>query len=164
MLLSVEHSSSPLFGPYLLFVSVYAPTIPALRRGLMKTNWFGLKPITLWGLSVCLIPITGFSVNLASNHCVVSLQDSTEHFPSTRTTRAIYTRTLSLHYYHTRFLCSISYAYDSLFSTFPSIFSYSTLGPSPCFPLSSIRSFNGHWGDLEWFTPRRCFCPAGAPS
>jgi len=52
---------------------------------------------------------TGFSVNLASNHCVITtrLEDSTEHFPSTGTTRAICTRTLNLHYYHTRFLYSI---------------------------------------------------------
>jgi len=32
---------------------------------------------------VCLSPITGFSVNLASSHCVIS----TEHFPSIGTTR-----------------------------------------------------------------------------
>jgi len=74
---------------------------------------------------LCLIPITGFSVNLASNHCVISLQDSTEHFPSTGTTRAICTRTFNLHYFHTRFLCFISYAYDSQFSTISSIFSSS---------------------------------------
>jgi len=48
---------------------------------------------------LCLIPMTGFSVNLASNHCVISLQDSTEHFPCrpTRTTRTICIRTLNLH-------------------------------------------------------------------
>jgi len=33
---------------------------------------------------LCLIPITGFFINLASNHCVISLQDSTEHFPSAK--------------------------------------------------------------------------------
>ena len=43
---------------------------------------------------LCLIPITGFSVNLASNHCVIALQDSTGHFPSTGTTRAISTEVL----------------------------------------------------------------------
>jgi len=29
----------------------FGPTIPALRRELMKTNLFGLKPTTLCGLS-----------------------------------------------------------------------------------------------------------------
>jgi len=80
-----------------------------------------------------LIPITGFSLNLASSHCVISLQDSTEHFLSAGTTRAIYTRTLCLYYYHTRFLCSISYTYNSLLSTFSSIFTYLALG---FFPIS----------------------------
>ena len=79
-----------------------------------------------------LIPITGFSLSLASSHCVISLQDSTEHFLSAGTTRAIYTRTLCL-YYHTRFLCSISYTYNSLLSTFSSIFTYLALG---FFPIS----------------------------
>jgi len=51
-----------------------------------------------------IIPITGFSVSLASDHCVIALQRSTEHFTSTGSTRAICTRTLNLHYYHTRVL------------------------------------------------------------
>jgi len=71
--------------------------------------------------SMSLIPIAGFSVNLASNHCVISLQNSIEHFPSTGTTRAICIRNLNFDCYHTRFLCPISYDYDSLFSTFSSI-------------------------------------------
>ena len=45
---------------------------------------------------LCLIPITGFSINLASNHCVISLQDYTEHFQSTGTTQAICIPELSI--------------------------------------------------------------------
>jgi len=52
---------------------------------------------------LCLTTVTEFSVSLASSHCVISLQDSTEHFPSTGTTIAICVGTLNLHYYHTRF-------------------------------------------------------------
>jgi len=84
---------------------------------------------------LCCIPITRFSVNLASNHCVITLQESTEHFLSTGTTRAIGTSTVNSHHYHTRFLCSICYAYDSIFSTFSSIFSYLALGSSPLYPI-----------------------------
>jgi len=34
---------------------------------------------------LCLIPIMGFSITLASNHYAVSLQDSTKHLPSSGT-------------------------------------------------------------------------------
>jgi len=107
--------------------------------------WF--KPTTLCGLSVCFIPVMGFSINLASNHCFILLQDSTKHLPSTGTTQAICTRTLNLHYYHTRFLCSISYIYGSLFSTFSSVFNYVDLGSSPYVSFLSIRSSSGQWAD-----------------
>jgi len=39
-----------------------------------------VEPTTMRVVQLCLIPITGFSVNLSSNHCVISLQDFTEHF------------------------------------------------------------------------------------
>jgi len=91
----------------------------------VKTNNF------MWVVRLCLVPITGFSVNLASNYCVTSPQVSTEHLPPTGTTRTICTTTLNLHYYHTRFVCSISYAYDSPFSTFSSIVSRLASGSSP---------------------------------
>jgi len=43
------HSSSPLFGPCLLSMSMseFGPTVSTSRHGLMKTNLFGLKPTTL---------------------------------------------------------------------------------------------------------------------
>jgi len=70
---------------------------------------------------LCLIPITGFSVNLASNHCVISLQDSTEHFPSTGTTRAICTRTLNYCTTIIHDFCVLFHTLkNSLFSTFSS--------------------------------------------
>jgi len=107
---------------------------------------------------------TGFSVNLASNHCVITtrLEDSTEHFPSTGTTRATCTRTLNLHYYHTRFLYSISYAYESLFSTFSSIFSFFF----PLYPILIHQILQRTVGRLGMVhtTPRQCLWPVGSLS
>ena len=116
----------------------------------------GRGAVRLW-----LIHITGFSVNMVSNHCGLPLQDSTEHFSSTGTARATCTRTLNLHYYHTRFCAP--------FRTFMIYYSQHSLQFSPTYPpLSHLHPSdppsNGQWEDSEWLTSRQCLCPVGALS
>jgi len=118
----------------------------------------------MWVVRLCLIPITGFSVHMASNHCVTSLQDFTEHLPSTGTTRTICTTTLNLHYYHTRFRCSISYAYDSPLSTFSSIVSRLASGSSPrLYPILIHQIPNRQWNGHSHVTSIQLL-RTGAPS
>ena len=119
------HSSSSLFGRCQLSMSMSVLDRPLRNETRVDENQL-LRVETnnfMRVVRLCCIPITRFSVNLASNHCVITLQESTEHFLSTGTTRAIGTSTVNLHHYHARFLWSISYAYDSIFSTFSSTFS-----------------------------------------
>jgi len=61
------------------------------------TNLFGLKPATLCGLSVS-CAYNGTLCQCGFQSLRYKLQGSTEHFPSTGTTRAICTRTLNLHH------------------------------------------------------------------
>ena len=122
------HNSSPLFSPCLLSkvwsMSVFGPTIPALTGRLMKTNLFGLKPTTLCGLSVTMfypyngiLRQCGFQSLTALYHYKILL--SISRLVETYTPEQFVgpTRTLNLQYYNTRLFCSISYAYDSLFSS-----------------------------------------------
>jgi len=115
-------------------------------------------------VGLCLIPITGFSHQSGFQLLRYITTRFYWAFPVWDHLSSFGTSTLNLYHYHTRFSCSISYAYDSLFSTFSSIFSYVAVDFSPYIPFSSISSSNGQWGDLEWFTPHQCSCPAAALS
>jgi len=98
-----------------------------------KNQLVHVKKRTFYAGCPCLIiPITGFSINLASNHCVISkILLSISHLlgPPKQFVPEPSIFTTIIHN-----LCSISNAYSSQFSTFSSIFSYLAPGSFPLHP------------------------------
>ena len=135
----------------------FGPTLPALRHGLMidenqpvrvETNNF-MRVVRL-----CLIPITGIrdSPSIWLPITVLSLQDlkillSIFHLlePPEQLVPELSICTTIIH--------DFCIPFPTLMNHYSQHFLPFSASSSPSIPFSSIRSSNGQWGDLEWFTP-----------